>query len=81
MVKISVTVEGMMCGNCEKHVNKAVETAFNVKKVTSDHTKNLTEIIAAEALDEEKLTETITAEGYRVTAVSTEPYEKKGLFF
>ena len=35
MLKITVQVDGMMCGMCESHVNEAVRKAFKVKKVTS----------------------------------------------
>ena len=28
MVKVTVNVEGMMCGHCEAHVNKAIQAAF-----------------------------------------------------
>jgi copper chaperone CopZ len=79
MVKITATVEGMMCGMCEAHVNDAVRKAFpSVQKVTSSHGKNKTEIIAEEELDQTALTEAINATGYQVTAIQTEPYKKKG---
>ncbi len=78
MVKITMDVDGMACGMCEAHINDAVRKAFNVKKVKSSHTKGTTEIVAEEPLDEEKLKSAITDIGYTVTAVRTEPYEKKG---
>ena len=78
MVKIILNVEGMACGMCEAHVNDAVRRAFPVKKVSSSHTKGKTEIISQEPLDEEKLKAAVSATGYTVTAVKTEPYEKKG---
>ena len=31
MVKVTVNVEGMMCGHCEAHVNKAIQAAFGQK--------------------------------------------------
>lgn len=82
MVKTTVGVDGMMCGMCENHVNEAVRRAFGdaVKKVSSSHGKKRTEIISEEALDEEKLKETINATGYTVVSVAQEPYEKKGFF-
>ena len=46
MVKITVGIEGMACGMCEAHINEAVRNAFQVKKVTSSHTKKQTVIIA-----------------------------------
>lgn len=78
MVKIIVEVDGMACGMCEAHVNDAVRKAFSVKKVTSSHAKGRTEILADAPVDEEKLREAISATGYEVKAVKTEPYEKKG---
>lgn len=78
MVKMMLNVEGMACQMCEAHINDAVRRDFKVKKVTSSHRKNATEIIAEEALDEEALKSVIDATGYRVTGIKTEPYEKKG---
>ena len=78
MIKIILDVEGMACGMCEAHVNDAVRRAFPVKKVSSSHAKGKTEIISQEPLDEEKLKAAVSATGYTVTEVKTEPYEKKG---
>ncbi len=78
MVKMTLDVDGMMCGMCEAHVNDAIRKVFEVKKVTSFHSKGQTEIIAEEPLDEEKLKEAIDSTGYKVLGVKTEPYEKKG---
>mgnify|MGYP004557027119 CR=1 FL=1 len=77
MVKMTLSVDGMACGMCEAHVNDAVRKVFQVKKVTSSHSKGTTEIIAEEPLDEEKLKNAIEATGYSVLDVKTEPYEKK----
>ena len=51
MIKTTVQVAGMACGMCESHVNEAIRNAFSVKKVTSSHAKNLTEIVSEEELD------------------------------
>ena len=72
MVKITATVEGMKCPMCEKRVNNAVSKAFAVESVVSDHEKNRTEIVSAEALDPEKVKEVITAAGYPCTDVVCE---------
>ena len=37
MEKITVGVDGMMCGHCEAHVNDAVRNAFKVKKEWVGH--------------------------------------------
>ena len=78
MVKIILEVDGMACGMCETHVNDAVRRVFPVKKVTSSHAKGRTEILAEQPLDEEQLQAAVSAGGYTVKAVQTEPYEKKG---
>ena len=78
MVKTVLTIDGMACGMCEAHVNNAVRNAFAVKKVTSSHTKGKTEILSEQPLEEEKLKSVIEATGYKVTAVRSEVYEKKG---
>ncbi len=80
MIKITVGIEGMACGMCEAHINDAVRQAFSVKKVTSSHTKKQTVIIAENDISEQDLKNAISKAGYDVVSVSSEPYEKKGLF-
>ncbi|MCD8346633.1 MAG: heavy metal translocating P-type ATPase [Lachnospiraceae bacterium] len=78
MVKTTVKVDGMMCGMCENHVNEAVRKAFEVKKVTSNHSKGITEILSEAALDEAKLRTAIEEGGYKVGEITTGDQEKKG---
>lgn len=80
MTKITVKVDGMVCGMCESHVNNAVRKAFPVKKVTSSHSKGQTIILTENDIDEDTLRSAIGATGYEVKAVFVEPYEKEGLF-
>ena len=80
MLKITVQVDGMMCGMCESHVNDAVRKAFEVKKVTSSHSKGQTVIVTEHDIDEDAIRAALAPTGYEVKAVSKEPYEKKGLF-
>lgn len=80
MVKTTLNINGMACEMCESHVNEAIRNAFKVKKVTSSHTKYETVIISEEALDENKIKEVIAPTGYELTGITSEPYEKKGLF-
>ena len=72
MYKTTVTVEGMMCHMCEKHVNEALSKAFAAENPVSDHTANKTEFISAEKPDAAKVKEVIEAAGYTVKAVHTE---------
>ncbi len=78
MYKTILEVEGMMCGHCEAHVNDTVRKSFDVKKVTSSHSKGQTEIISESPLDEEKLKAAINETGYTVNSVKTEEFDKKG---
>ena len=80
MVKITVGIEGMACGMCEAHINEAVRNAFQVKKVTSSHTKKQTVIIAENDIPEQELKDVIVKAGYDAVSVSSAHYEKKGLF-
>ena len=80
MQKITVRVEGMVCGMCEAHVNDAVRRAFRVKKVSSSHSKGRTEIIAPEDIPDEELRHVIEGTGYGFVSAEHEEYVKRGLF-
>ena len=80
MVKLTVGIEGMACGMCEAHINEAIRNAFQVKKVTSSYTKKQTVIIAENDIPEQELKSVVAKSGYDAVSVSSEPYEKKGLF-
>lgn len=80
MYKITLTIDGMMCGMCESHVNDSIRKAFEVKKVSSSHSKGKTEIIADNVIDREELKNIIGETGYTLIDVQIEAYEKKGLF-
>lgn len=78
MIKTTIGVEGMMCHNCEKHMDDAIRETFGVRKVNSSHEENRTEIISEEPIAEEELRKTVEQTGYRMTSYETAPYEKKG---
>lgn len=80
MVKTVVKIEGMMCGMCEAHMNDAFRKNFKVKKVTSSHSKNESEIISDAPLDEEAVKKVVDETGYKFVSVSSEVTEKKGIF-
>lgn len=79
MIETIVKVDGMMCGMCESHINDAVRSHFQVKKVSSSHTKGQTVIQSQEPLDREQLRQVIDATGYKVLDVVSRPVEKRGL--
>ena len=78
MTKTILKIDGMMCPMCEAHMNEAIRKAFEVKKVTSSHTRKETEILSEAPLDEEKIKTTVAATGYTLQGITSEPYEKKG---
>ena len=80
MIETRVQVEGMSCGMCEAHVNDAVRRAAPVKKVTSSHRRGETVILSEKELDRAALRAAIEATGYRVTGITSGPYQRKGLF-
>ena len=80
MVKTILKIDGMMCGMCEAHINDVIRSEFKIKKVSSSHSNGETVIISESELDEQSLRDAIAKTGYELQAVSTEPYEKKGLF-
>ncbi|MBQ3285702.1 MAG: heavy metal translocating P-type ATPase [Ruminococcus sp.] len=66
----TVTVEGMMCPMCEKHVTEAIEKNFDVESVKASREKNSVEIDHQNPLDNEKLFDVIKEAGYQPVAVS-----------
>lgn len=71
MVRITVSIEGMVCGMCEAHINEAVRNAFRVKKVTSSHTKKQTVILAEQDILEQELKSVVAKAGYDVVSVNS----------
>lgn len=78
MIKITLNIDGMMCGMCESHINDVIRKNFAVKKVTSSHSKGKTEIITEKPIPEEELRKAISGTGYTIVGMQSEPYEKKG---
>ena len=77
MTKTTLTIEGMMCPKCEAHMNEAIREVFQVKKVTSSHSKKCTEILSEAPLDEELIKSAVASAGYDLKDIKSEPYEKK----
>ena len=79
MLKITLTIEGMMCPRCEARVSKAIEAAFTVKEVKSSHEKNQTVILCEAAIAEDAI-RAVIPEGFTMTGYKCEKH-KKFLFF
>lgn len=80
MTKYSLRVDSMVCSMCEAHVNDAVRKVSPVKKVTSSYSKKQTFILSEQPLDKDAPRSAINGNDYSVGSISSEPYEKRGLF-
>ena len=79
MLRITVQVDGMMCGMCEAHVNDAVRRFLPVKKVTSSHKKSETVILTEQDFDDDRITAAIKDSGYLPMGISREEEKPHGL--
>lgn len=79
MLKITLKIDGMMCGMCESHVNDAIRNSFKVKKVTSSHASGETVIITDGDIADGEIKEAVEKQGYRLLGISREEYVKKGV--
>ena len=81
MEKITVKIDGMMCGMCEAHICDAIRKAVpSAKKVTASRGKKEAVFLSEVPVDEEIIKKAIDETGYSCVSVKTEPYEKRGLF-
>ena len=81
MLKTTLKIDGMMCSMCEAHINEVIRKAVpGVKKVSASHVKGEASFLTEAAVDESILKDAVAATGYTCLSVSSEPYEKKGLF-
>ena len=80
MVKTVLKIDGMMCGMCEAHMNDLVRKCFQVKKVSSNAKKGITEVISEKEIDVSLVESEIEKIGYHLISAESSPYEKKGLF-
>lgn len=78
MIKITVKVEGMMCGMCEAHVNDAVRRALPVKKVTSNHRRGETVILSQADIGDDRIAAAIKESGYDFKGVTREAVKANG---
>lgn len=80
MLRITCKIDGMMCGMCESHINDAIRKNFDIKKVSSSHTKGETVITTEKDIDDTKLKSVIDETGYELKSVERSEAEKKGGF-
>ncbi len=70
MKKITMKIDGMMCGMCESHINDAIRNVFKVKKVSSSHRKGETVILSENEINEEDLCAVVEKTGYKVLSIT-----------
>ena len=80
MEKITLKIDGMMCGMCENHVNDAIRNAFNVSKVTSSHSKGTTVFETEDTISDDDIKAVIDKTGYTLKGIEHAGSSKKGLF-
>ena len=73
MNKITVKIDGMMCGMCEAHICDTIRRAFpDAKKVKASRRRGDARFLLDGALDEEHLKKAIADTGYSVVAIEVE---------
>ncbi len=81
MKKITVKIDGMMCGMCEAHICDTIRRAFpDAKKVSASRKSGEATFLYENDIDEEALKKAIADTGYTFVSVSSEEYKKRGLF-
>ena len=70
--KITIKIDGMMCGMCESHINDAIRSKLNVKKLKTSHTTGLSEFQTNDVVSDERLKAIIAETGYRVLEIKRE---------
>ncbi len=68
MNKYILGIDGMMCGMCEMHVEKAIRDSLKVKKVKASHVKNQVVVIVEDNLVEDDFHKILDPTGYRITS-------------
>ncbi|MBR3275122.1 MAG: heavy-metal-associated domain-containing protein [Eubacterium sp.] len=81
MVKITLKIEGMMCGMCENHICDTIRKAVpDAVKVSASRIRKEASFLTKEGVEAADLKAAIDATGYTCLSVESSPYEKKGLF-
>ena len=68
-MKKAISVEGMMCQNCVKHVTKALTAVTGVSEVNVSLEDKKAYVTADESVTDDMLKDAVTEEGYEVTGI------------
>ena len=81
MNRVTLKIDGMMCGMCESHICDTIRKAVpSAKRVSASRGKKEASFISKEDVDADGLKAAIDATGYTCLSVESASYEKKGLF-
>ena len=81
MKKITIKIDGMMCGMCEAHICDTIRRAFSdASKVSASRKSGEATFLSETEVDEEALKKAIADIGYTFVSASSEEYKKRGLF-
>ena len=81
MNKVTLKIDGMMCGMCEAHICDTIRKAVpSAKKVAASRSKKEATFLTEETVDADSLKAAIDATGYTWMGMDLESFEKKGLF-
>ena len=69
MVKVTVNVEGMMCGHCEAAVKKALEALPEVESAEVSHEKGSALVTLRENTEDVALKQAVEAKDYTVKGI------------
>ena len=80
MYRVTVKIEGMMCGMCEAHIADTIRREFpDAKKASASRKHGEATFLSEREIDRETLKQAIEETGYTFVSVSVEPYIKRGL--
>ncbi|MBO4300982.1 MAG: cation transporter [Desulfovibrio sp.] len=65
----TMSIEGMMCGNCEAHVKHALESLDGVISATASHKKGTATVCLSRKIPDETLGQAVTSAGYTFRGV------------
>ena len=68
-MKKELSVEGMMCQNCVKHVTRALEGVPGVSRVEVSLEDKRATVSAADSVSDEALKAAVAEAGYEVTGI------------
>lgn len=75
--KMTLRVEGMMCGHCENRVKGALEKIPGIEEAHADHSKGEVQIICSQVPDEQAIEAAISQAGYSYKGKSQNKEENK----